>query len=159
MKIKLINRRRNLTCEEESFIQHFQVINELDLINSTYLIKASKCAYILLLMATFWVTQCIPIGLTGMMPALLFPFFGIMKSTDVSAYYMKVSSLLSSLHLYFALPINSHTSFVAIVSKSFWTPPINDYALPRILKQRNGLHGCDGLHSGGRLRIPSFLTS
>lgn len=35
-------------------------------------------------MATFWVTEVIPLPMTAMLPAVLFPMFGIMKASDVS---------------------------------------------------------------------------
>ncbi|XP_075945926.1 solute carrier family 13 member 1-like [Anarhichas minor] len=46
--------------------------------------KEAECAFVLLLMATYWVTEVIPLSMTAMLPAILFPMFGIMKSTDVS---------------------------------------------------------------------------
>lgn len=37
--------------------------------------------------ATWWVTEAIPIPLTSLLPLLLFPLFGIMETGDVSASY------------------------------------------------------------------------
>ncbi|CAJ1056034.1 solute carrier family 13 member 1 isoform X1 [Xyrichtys novacula] len=54
----------------------------------------SECAFVLLLMATFWVTEVIPLSLTAMLPAALFPMFGIMKSSDVAKEYFKDFHLL-----------------------------------------------------------------
>lgn len=51
--------------------------------------KEAECAYILLLMATFWVTEVIPLSMTAMLPAILFPLFGIMSSSDVAMEYFK----------------------------------------------------------------------
>ncbi|XP_041795555.1 solute carrier family 13 member 1 [Chelmon rostratus] len=51
--------------------------------------KEAECAYVLLLMATFWVTEVIPLSMTAMLPAIFFPVFGIMSSSDVAKEYFK----------------------------------------------------------------------
>ncbi|XP_044050091.1 solute carrier family 13 member 1 [Siniperca chuatsi] len=51
--------------------------------------KEAECAFVLLLMATYWVTEVIPLSMTAMFPAILFPMFGIMKSSDVAKEYFK----------------------------------------------------------------------
>ncbi|XP_038562885.1 solute carrier family 13 member 1 [Micropterus salmoides] len=51
--------------------------------------KEAECAFVLLLMATYWMTEVIPLSITAMLPALLFPMFGIMKSSDVAKEYFK----------------------------------------------------------------------
>ncbi|XP_041652068.1 solute carrier family 13 member 1 [Cheilinus undulatus] len=56
--------------------------------------KEAECAFVLLLMATYWVTEVIPLSMTAMLPAALFPLFGIMKSSDVAREYFKDFHLL-----------------------------------------------------------------
>uniref|UniRef100_A0A4W6DV66 Solute carrier family 13 member 1 n=1 Tax=Lates calcarifer TaxID=8187 RepID=A0A4W6DV66_LATCA len=51
--------------------------------------KEAECAFVLLLMATYWVTEVIPLSMTAMLPAILFPMFGIMKSSSVAKEYFK----------------------------------------------------------------------
>nr|XP_046249025.1 solute carrier family 13 member 1 [Scatophagus argus] len=51
--------------------------------------KEAECAFVLLLMAIFWVAEVIPLPVTAMFPAILFPVFGIMKSSDVAKEYFK----------------------------------------------------------------------
>ncbi|XP_028287727.1 solute carrier family 13 member 1 [Parambassis ranga] len=51
--------------------------------------KVAQCAFVLLLMAVYWMTEVIPLSMTAMLPAILFPFFGIMKSSDVAKEYFK----------------------------------------------------------------------
>ncbi|GAA6227676.1 solute carrier family 13 member 1 [Lates japonicus] len=51
--------------------------------------KEAECAFVLLLMATYWVTEVIPLSMTSMLPAILFPMFGIMKSSSVAKEYFK----------------------------------------------------------------------
>ncbi len=47
-------------------------------------LQAAECGFVLLLMAIFWVTEVIPLSMTAMLPAIFFPMFGIMTSSDVS---------------------------------------------------------------------------
>uniref|UniRef100_A0A3Q2YVT8 Solute carrier family 13 member 1 n=1 Tax=Hippocampus comes TaxID=109280 RepID=A0A3Q2YVT8_HIPCM len=51
--------------------------------------KESYCAFVLLLMAIFWTTEVIPLPITAMFPAILFPAFGIMTSSQVATAYFK----------------------------------------------------------------------
>lgn len=45
--------------------------------------QEAECAYILILMAVYWMTEVLPLSITALLPALLFPLFGIMKSSQV----------------------------------------------------------------------------
>uniref|UniRef100_A0A3Q1BPG4 Solute carrier family 13 member 1 n=1 Tax=Amphiprion ocellaris TaxID=80972 RepID=A0A3Q1BPG4_AMPOC len=51
--------------------------------------QEAECAFVLLLMAIYWVTEAIPLSMTAMLPAILFPMFGIMSSTSVAKEYFK----------------------------------------------------------------------
>uniref|UniRef100_H2UXY5 Solute carrier family 13 member 1 n=1 Tax=Takifugu rubripes TaxID=31033 RepID=H2UXY5_TAKRU len=51
--------------------------------------KEAECSFVLLLMAVFWMTEVIPLAMAAMLPAILFPIFGIMKSSDVAREYFK----------------------------------------------------------------------
>ncbi|XP_008287800.1 solute carrier family 13 member 1 [Stegastes partitus] len=51
--------------------------------------KEAECAFVLLLMAVYWVTEAIPLSMTAMLPAILFPMFGIMNSSSVAKEYFK----------------------------------------------------------------------
>ncbi|XP_034444084.1 solute carrier family 13 member 1 [Hippoglossus hippoglossus] len=51
--------------------------------------KEAECAFVLLLMTTYWVIEVIPLSMTAMLPAILFPMFGIMTSTGVAKEYFK----------------------------------------------------------------------
>lgn len=42
---------------------------------------------IAVLMAIWWITEAIPLAVTALVPVVLFPLFGIMNGTDVSATY------------------------------------------------------------------------
>jgi len=49
--------------------------------------EALTVAGIVLLMAAFWVSLCIPIAVTSLIPIVLFPVFGIMSSGQAVKYY------------------------------------------------------------------------
>lgn len=49
-------------------------------------VQEAECSFVLLLMAVFWMTEVIPLAMAAMLPAILFPIFGIMKSSDVSRF-------------------------------------------------------------------------
>ncbi|CAL8362468.1 unnamed protein product [Merluccius merluccius] len=54
----------------------------------------AECAYVIILMAVFWCTEAMPLAVTALLPALLFPLFGIMQSKDVCMQYLKDTNLL-----------------------------------------------------------------
>uniref|UniRef100_A0A674AAM1 Solute carrier family 13 member 1 n=1 Tax=Salmo trutta TaxID=8032 RepID=A0A674AAM1_SALTR len=45
-------------------------------------------------MAVYWLTEALPLAATALLPALLFPLFGIMKSSQVAGVYFKDFHLL-----------------------------------------------------------------
>uniref|UniRef100_A0A8C7X8J9 Solute carrier family 13 member 1 n=1 Tax=Oryzias sinensis TaxID=183150 RepID=A0A8C7X8J9_9TELE len=58
-------------------------------LSSILLPFTAECAFVMLLMAVYWVTEILPLSITAMLPAVLFPLFGIMKSSDVAKWYFK----------------------------------------------------------------------
>lgn len=44
-----------------------------------------RCAYIIIIMAVYWCTEVIPLAVTALLPALLFPLFKILDSKQVSS--------------------------------------------------------------------------
>ncbi|XP_061578206.1 solute carrier family 13 member 1 [Cololabis saira] len=51
--------------------------------------KEAGCAFVLLIMAIYWMTEVIPLSMTAMLPAILFPILGVMKSSMVAKEYFK----------------------------------------------------------------------
>lgn len=49
--------------------------------------SAQAVAAIGVLMATWWITEAIPIPITALLPIALFPMFGVMKSSEVTVSY------------------------------------------------------------------------
>ena len=47
----------------------------------------------LVLMAVFWVTECIPVAVTGLLPPLILPLTGVLTLPECSSNYWKVRSV------------------------------------------------------------------
>nr|DBA30402.1 TPA: hypothetical protein GDO54_006389 [Pyxicephalus adspersus] len=54
----------------------------------------SSCAYVLIVTAVYWVSEAVPLGAAALVPAFLFPLFGVLKSSEVAAEYVKNTTLL-----------------------------------------------------------------
>lgn len=63
--------------------------------------QEASCAYVISLMAVYWCTEALPLAVTSLLPALLFPLFGIMKSKQVSQYLVFMFRLHASAHHWF----------------------------------------------------------
>ncbi|KAL0892951.1 hypothetical protein ABMA27_014623 [Loxostege sticticalis] len=61
--------------------------------------------YTLLLMAIFWVTECIPIAITSFLPVVVFPLTGVMSTAETCKAYMNDSVMMfvGSLMLAYAI--------------------------------------------------------
>ncbi|XP_034487736.1 protein I'm not dead yet 2-like [Drosophila innubila] len=46
-----------------------------------------KCMYLVINMALFWITECIPLYLTSVFPVIFLPLFGILSSEVVCSFY------------------------------------------------------------------------
>ena len=49
--------------------------------------QVSFTAAVALLMAIWWITECVPLAVTALLPVVLFPLMGIMNGRDVSSLY------------------------------------------------------------------------
>ncbi|NWX84790.1 S13A1 protein, partial [Nothoprocta pentlandii] len=54
----------------------------------------AECAYTLFVVAIFWLTEALPLGVSALIPAFMFPLFGIMSSKQVASAYFKDFHLL-----------------------------------------------------------------
>ncbi|GAU98852.1 hypothetical protein RvY_09940 [Ramazzottius varieornatus] len=70
---------------------------------------AARCGYVLIIMALYWVLELIPIPITGLLPAFMFPLLGIQKAKDVSKNYFQDSVMLFMGGLLVALAVE-HTN-------------------------------------------------
>jgi len=49
------------------------------------------CAYAIIIIAVFWMTEALPMAATALFPIMLMPFLGIAPSKVICRNYMKVS--------------------------------------------------------------------
>ncbi|KAJ1166439.1 hypothetical protein NDU88_006843 [Pleurodeles waltl] len=54
----------------------------------------TSCAYVLIVTAVYWVSEAVPLGAAALVPAFLYPLFGVLKSSEVAAEYVKNTTLL-----------------------------------------------------------------
>uniref|UniRef100_A0A672TN65 Solute carrier family 13 member 1 n=1 Tax=Strigops habroptila TaxID=2489341 RepID=A0A672TN65_STRHB len=57
-------------------------------------LKEAECAYTLFVVAIFWLTEPMPLAVSALLPAFMFPLFGIMESKQVASAYFKDFHLL-----------------------------------------------------------------
>ncbi|XP_041349639.1 solute carrier family 13 member 5-like [Gigantopelta aegis] len=53
-----------------------------------------RCAYLIIVMAIFWISEAIPIAVTSLIPIFLCPMMGILTARQVSATYLNDTSML-----------------------------------------------------------------
>ena len=53
-----------------------------------------RCAYCVLLMAAYWMTEALPLPITSLMPMVLFPFLGLMSTNEVGINYLKSANFM-----------------------------------------------------------------
>jgi len=54
----------------------------------------ARCAYCILIMAVYWVTEAVELAVTALLPLVLFPLFGVLGSKQVSTPYFKDTNVL-----------------------------------------------------------------
>jgi len=57
-------------------------------------LQESRCAYAILIMAVYWVTEIVPLAVTALLPLVLFPLLGVVKSSEISPPYFKDTTAL-----------------------------------------------------------------
>ncbi|XP_020277869.1 protein I'm not dead yet-like isoform X2 [Pseudomyrmex gracilis] len=53
-----------------------------------------KCLYVVALMAMYWVTEVVPLPVTGMIPVVLYPLLGIMSTNETCLCYMNDTTMM-----------------------------------------------------------------
>ena len=56
--------------------------------------QEARCAYCILIMAVYWVTEVVELAVTALLPLILFPLFGVLGSKQVSTPYFKDTNVL-----------------------------------------------------------------
>ncbi|CAK9815988.1 Protein I'm not dead yet [Anthophora plagiata] len=54
----------------------------------THNVPETRCAVTILTMAGYWITECVPMAITSLIPLVLFPLFGILSTADTCTCYM-----------------------------------------------------------------------
>ncbi|CAK9803413.1 Protein I'm not dead yet [Anthophora quadrimaculata] len=55
---------------------------------------AMRCLYVVGLMAMYWMTEVLPLPITGLIPIVLYPLMGIMNTGDTCACYMNDTTMM-----------------------------------------------------------------
>lgn len=50
--------------------------------------KETRCAFVVLVMAMYWVTETLPLPITSLLPVVLFPSLGVLGTIDTCNCYM-----------------------------------------------------------------------
>lgn len=53
-----------------------------------------RCAYVVLLMAVYWMTEALPIAVTSLIPMVLFPLLGVCSTNEVGVNYLKSTNFM-----------------------------------------------------------------
>ncbi|XP_054707608.1 Na(+)/citrate cotransporter-like [Uloborus diversus] len=51
--------------------------------------KESKCTFVMILVACYWLFEPVPVAVTALLPVVLFPTLGIVSSTEICTNYIK----------------------------------------------------------------------
>jgi len=57
-------------------------------------LEALKCAYLILLMATYWMTEALPLPITSMIPMVGLPLLGLMSTGEVAVNYLNSTNYM-----------------------------------------------------------------
>lgn len=78
--------------------------------------KEAYAAYVVLIMAYYWITQALPIAVTAMIPILAYPLFGITSARHISTVYFSDSNVLffGSMVLAVAVEVSNFHERVAL---------------------------------------------
>lgn len=61
-----------------------QVVGQLHITSVlSFSLQEASCAYVLIVTAVYWVSEAVPLGAAALVPAFLYPLFGVMKSSEV----------------------------------------------------------------------------
>uniref|UniRef100_F7AHM9 Solute carrier family 13 member 5 n=1 Tax=Ciona intestinalis TaxID=7719 RepID=F7AHM9_CIOIN len=60
----------------------------------TELYTEMACAYTILVMAVYWVTEVVPLAVTALLPLVFYPFLGVLPAGKVSTQYLKDVNVL-----------------------------------------------------------------
>jgi len=56
--------------------------------------EAMRCAFLILLMVVFWLTEALPLPVTSMLPMIALPLLGLMSTKDVAVNYLNSTNYM-----------------------------------------------------------------
>ena len=56
----------------------------------SFYFQEAKCAYVIIIMAIYWMTEVLPMAITALLPIVLMPPLGVMGAKDLAKNYLKV---------------------------------------------------------------------
>ncbi|KAF8766871.1 Solute carrier family 13 member 5 like protein [Argiope bruennichi] len=56
--------------------------------------KESKCTFVMVIVAAYWLLEPVPIAATSLLPIVLFPILGVVSSSEICKNYMKESFMM-----------------------------------------------------------------
>jgi len=87
-----------------------------------------RCAYVVLLMAVYWMTEALPIPVTSLIPMVLFPLLGVCSTNEVGVNYLKSTNFMFIGGLILALAVEQsglHTRVALRILLLIGTSPRN----------------------------------
>lgn len=91
-----------------------------------YRTQESKCGYVVLLMAFYWMTKAIPLPITGLLPIILLPTLGVIDTTEVCSAYMNEAIMIGIGSIFVAIAVeecNLHQRIALLVLIKVGTTP------------------------------------
>ncbi|XP_076341319.1 solute carrier family 13 member 2-like isoform X2 [Tachypleus tridentatus] len=88
--------------------------------------QESKCGFLVLLMAVYWMTEAIPLPVTGLLPVVFLPLMGIMDTTATCYPYMRDAIMIGLGGILVAIAVehcNLHQRIALRVLLSVGTTP------------------------------------
>lgn len=56
--------------------------------------QEAKCGFVVILMAIYWATECVPLPITALMPVFLLPPLGLATTEQACVPYLKATNML-----------------------------------------------------------------
>ncbi|RXG52781.1 Solute carrier family 13 member 2 [Armadillidium vulgare] len=86
LKMLLKDWRRYPKCDPQS--------NCSDVGSSSMAFVEARCAYVILLMAIYYMTEALPLAVTALMPVFAFPLLGIISTDAICRVYMRGTAMM-----------------------------------------------------------------